>query len=347
MQMFEYATKGISFLTGGKSSIWRVLLLLGLASDVLHAQSRDLITGVKISLPAQVEVRQSAVHLGDIASLVTYDVATLRRLMSLPLGQAPRAGRSVVLEREVLARWIRVHTGLQDGQITWQGAATAEVSIRSRDISGDEITRVAERALQAQLTIQQPFGARIELQANTVPRDMVVPDDAIEFKARALGATPLAPRMTVWIDVLASGRGLRSVPVVFDVAVYTPVVVAIRNLPSGAFLTSDNLLVREQNIVSAPSPRFDQLQSLTGGQRVRRPLRSGEIVTASHTESTPDVVRGSWAILESHQTGVNVQSRAEVLQDGRAGQMIQVKPSNSSASLLARVTGPGRVEMFP
>lgn len=333
------------FLPSGAGTAAVCLWMLAALARPLHAQAPASLA--RISLPERVQVGQSDVRLGDVASLASPDPVTLRRLMDLPLGRAPRAGQSFVLERDVLARWVRGHAGLQGGQITWQGAAFTDISLRSREIPGDDIVALADKALRRQLGGQLPAGTRIELQPVTVPRDLAVADEQVEFNPRPMSGTALAPRMTVWVDVGSAGKVQRSVAVVFEVAVYGPVAVAARDIPAGASLLPGDVEVREQNMAAAAPSQKNPARHFADGQRLRRPIRAGETLTAAHTEAVPDVVRGSWAVLETRQAGLNVQSRAEVLQDGRAGQMVQVKPANATASLLARVAGPGRVEMYP
>lgn len=333
------------FLPSGAVAAGLCLALLS-AAAAPPAQAQATASLARISLPEHVQVGQSDVRLGDVASLASPDPAILRRLMDLPLGRSPRAGQSFVLERDVLARWVRSHAGLQGEQIAWQGAAFTDISLRSRDIPGDDIVALADKALRQQLGGQLPAGTRIELQPVAVPRDLAVADEPAELKPRPVAAV-LAPRMTVWVDVGGAGRVQRSVAVVFEVAVYGPVVVAARDIPAGASLLSGDVEVRERNMAAAAPSQKNPARNFSDGQRLRRPIRAGEVLTAAHTEAIPDVVRGGWAVLETRQAGLSVQSRAEVLQDGRTGQMVQVKPVNATASLLARVAGPGRVEMYP
>ena len=318
-----------------------------LAASAPPAQAQAAVSLARIKLPGHVQVGQSDVRLGDVASLGSHDPALLRRLMDLPLGRAPRAGQSFVLERDVLARWIRSHAGLQGEQIDWQGAAFTDISLRSRDIPGDDIVACAEKGLRRQLGGQLPAGTRIELQPVAVPRDLAVADESVELNSRPMGPVTLAPRMTAWVDIGAAGKVQRSVAVVFEVSVYGPVVVAARDIPAGASLLAADVEVREQNMAAGAASQRKPARNFSDGQRLRRPIRAGETLTAAHTEAIPDVVRGSWAVLEARQGGLNVQGRAEVLQDGRAGQMVQVKPANAAASVLVRVAGPGRVEMYP
>ena len=82
-------------------------------------------------------------------------------------------------------------------------------------------------------------------------------------------------------------------------------------------------------------------------QRLRQPLRRGDVLTDAHLEATPAVIRGNWARLLARSGEVTVESRVEVLQDGRTGQFVRVKVPGASGEVLARVTGPGQVEVQP
>ncbi|MNV36981.1 flagellar basal body P-ring biosynthesis protein FlgA [compost metagenome] len=84
-----------------------------------------------------------------------------------------------------------------------------------------------------------------------------------------------------------------------------------------------------------------------GRQRLRKPLKAGEVLTRAHLESMPAVVRGNWALLQARSGDVAVESRVEVLQDGREGQLVRVKVPGAKGEVLARVTGPGQVEVQP
>ena len=91
------------------------------------------------------------------------------------------------------------------------------------------------------------------------------------------------------------------------------------------------------------------------GERVARAQWSGaasvEItgaaalaVSRSTADAEPLVKRGSFARLVWNAPGLHVETRVEVLQDGRAGQVVRVRAADAALSQRARVSGPGRVE---
>jgi flagella basal body P-ring formation protein FlgA len=59
----------------------------------------------------------------------------------------------------------------------------------------------------------------------------------------------------------------------------------------------------------------------------------------------PIVQRGQWASLRSGSGAVSLEARVEVLQDGRLGDSIRVRQQGAAAGVIARVTGPGQLEL--
>lgn len=60
-----------------------------------------------------------------------------------------------------------------------------------------------------------------------------------------------------------------------------------------------------------------------------------------------DVQRGEWAALRAGTGAVVLESRVEVLQDGRIGQHVRVRPAMGAGHLVARVVGRGQLELAP
>jgi flagellar basal body P-ring formation protein FlgA len=69
--------------------------------------------------------------------------------------------------------------------------------------------------------------------------------------------------------------------------------------------------------------------------------------SASRHEEPLLVGRGEWATLRSSAGVVMLESRVEVLQDGRAGERVRVRPSTATGIVFARVVGPAQLELAP
>lgn len=338
-------------------SVW--LALVAVATGPICAQPNGSAPPVlRVEMRPQVQVQASQVTLTDIAYLGSFDPGVLRRAMALPLGQAPRSGETASLQRDQVQRWLRSQTGLQAEEIQWAGSSVTEISVASHPMAGEEVVFAAEAALRKHLensvSLSGTVATKIDLQAVSMPTTFNMPEGESVLRARPLGSTPITKHMLVWIDVFAAGRFVRATPVRFEVTVFARATVAAGTLAAETLLSRDHLEVREVDLT-----RFDLRRTGSGAgaiasgapaqptQRLRRPIQSGEPITDADVQPLPAVSRGDWALLTTQNGLVALESRVEVLQDGRIGQSVRVKQVNATSAVLARVSGPGRLEMQP
>jgi flagella basal body P-ring formation protein FlgA len=338
------------------------LCMSGVSAGAVAASSADDAT-VAIELRPWVKVEQASVRLGDIAFLTARDLPTLRRLMALPIGTAPRPGSPAVLDRDTVAQWVEARSGMQSAErgsaslpaIRWSGASETTIETAAQELSGETVVDAARSALLGWLSQRS---VRAEVQPVSTARDLVLPAGTPVLRVRPLSSQAVpSKRMLVWVDAWVDNRFVRTTAVTFEVDAWAPVTVATTGVSSGA--TVDGILLRgattTREVDLTKIPRSTPLLAVaddksaleTGRQRLRRPLRAGEVLTDSHLEATPAVARGNWAHLLARSGDVSVESRVEVLQDGREGQVVRVKVPGSSGEVLARVTGPGQVEVQP
>lgn len=307
---------------------------------------------VRIDLSASVGVARPEVTLGDIAAMSTPDLQVLRRLVAMPLGPAPRAGEKAQLGRAELMHWIHLRTGLSARQVVWEGAQAAELHRASAQIPGTLFAVTATESLQAWLAARS---SHADVSVTAVPRDVAVPLGQSVLRPRPMAQdAPLARRMVVWVDVWVEDRFVRTVPVGFEVAAYGPAYVAASNLPAGVRVDAPALSVREVELTGRVAPVWAPVGTAAGGARMaaagearqlRRPVPAGSALTRLDVEIPPAVARGDWVSLRVRSGAIEMEERAEALQNGRIGQTVNVKPSKATSAILARVVGPGQVEI--
>ncbi|MGC3998564.1 MAG: flagellar basal body P-ring formation chaperone FlgA [Anaeromyxobacter sp.] len=298
---------------------------------------------VRIELRPEVEVNHRALTLGDVAVITTRELPLLERLAALPLGALVRAGVPVRVDRDHLGRWVAVRGGVRPDEMEWAGAAVAKVSLASQQVPGPAVAEVARGALVA---AAQRAGLRAEIQEAQAPRDLVAPAGPLELNPRAIGEAELRSRRpTVWVEVWSAGTFVRLAPVRFDLTVYGPAYVIARRAAPGERLEPGELEVKETRWTGLDVLPVDR--DVVRPVRVKAPVAPGAPLTRAQVEPAPDVARGSLATLRSVQGRVALEGQVEVLEDGHVGQSVRVKLPSSKAALLARVTGPGAVEVEP
>jgi flagella basal body P-ring formation protein FlgA len=116
----------------------------------------------------------------------------------------------------------------------------------------------------------------------------------------------------------------------------------------GASITLSDTEMREVDLAAWPSASQgnDVREALQDQDfRLRHAVRGGDVLARALVEPLPAVTRGDWVRLQTNEGAVSLESRAEALQDGRAGQVVNVRLANARSSILARVRGPGLVEV--
>lgn len=262
---------------------------------------------IRVALLAEAKVAGETVLLGEVAHLRSAELDLMRKLVSLPLGRAPQAGQVAGLQREALAHWIRRQTGLGPETVDLQGPAEARVTRLGRQLAGEEIARAALDALRQSMAARGMAG---DAQVRVLPRDIDVAGGDVRLVVRPLEHQGLRRRVVAWVDVWSQGAFVRAVPVGLEVSADAATALGME----------EHALLREE-----------------GGERAG--------VTAPPEPAA--VLRGEWATLRSVTGPVSLESRVEVLQDGRVGQKVRVRASGGTALVLARVIGRGQLELAP
>lgn len=330
------------------------MMLLGLAPFALHAQGAAAM--LRVEMRPSASVPQSQVALGEIAYLNSTDLHLLRRAVVLPVGMAPRAGESTVLDQERLAAWITTRLGISPERIQWEGTGTTVVQSAAREMAGEALVAVAEPALRNYLSaVARAKGleeARVELTPVSLPTIVFVPAGEAEFRVRPLSAVAPGKRMLVWIDVFAGQRHVKAVPVRFEVSVYTQAPIASRWMRSDETIGSQDT-VREQTDVAhllgrnGSEPFLSSHAALTtqAQPQTRTAVKAGEVLTSERVRPASAVSRGDRVTLIAQSGLVSLESKVEVLQAGEIGQVVRVRASNGTAPVLAKVVAPGQLEL--
>jgi flagella basal body P-ring formation protein FlgA len=300
---------------------------------------------VSIRLPSHVEVLGPAVTLGEVAELRTGDLVVLERLVSLPLGRAPRIGDSVILERIALEGWLAKRAGLEPRQIEWQGETKTQVMSALREIDFNEIVKTAQGSLVSWLSER---ATRFEVDPAVGGRPIRVPPGRLMLKPRPLHeGEAVRARMQVWVEVWVNDIFIHVVPVSFAVEAYGEALVAAAPTRAGESIALSALVRQEVRLEGAPSFKKGFQPVSAERLRARAALRAGEVVTAASIEAEPAVSRGKSARLVRNEGSMLIQSKVEVMQDGAPGDWVRVRLPASAGTVTARVLEPGVVEVRP
>lgn len=372
----------LSIRLSNKSSIYKPIR--GIFFGILFPVSLVLASEapIRIELRPQIVVKSTHVKLNDLIIIRVSDRRILQRLKDFPLSLAPQSGSTMTIDRETLTSLIHSQFGIDPIEIDWFGPRFSNIRLEMCSVSGQEIAQKAQDSL---LSVYKHTPLRAKIRRAYTPQDVSVPIGKVDLRPRTPAwvqaetvqravnlyrtrSPVFSERQSVWVDVWSGGIFIRTVPVRFDVAVSAPSYVATQNLVTHQPFDLSKLAVREVEWTGSnplPYPAFQASSSIATAassvenassqtpcqtdvsttMRMSHSLAVGETLTQAHVEAAPLVTHGDFAILHVNQGAVALESRVEVLQDGILGQNVRVKMANASSVFLARVVGPGLVEI--
>lgn len=102
-----------------------------------------------------------------------------------------------------------------------------------------------------------------------------------------------------------------------------------------------------RDAVWAGAPRCEVRLAEGGAHAPLAPAAAASPLLAAATGPRPAVTRGSLATLKSLAGAIQLESRVEVLDDGKIGQDVRIRMPGATEHVLARVTAAGHVEVQP
>jgi flagella basal body P-ring formation protein FlgA len=119
------------------------------------------------------------------------------------------------------------------------------------------------------------------------------------------------------------------------------VVVAATNLLAGQLLQRESLKLEQMEVDKVSKAHYQDSYGLEG-QELMRSLRAGEPIRISDLRPATLVKRGEMVLMTvGTPTSFQISVKAEAMQDGRAGEQIKLRNTESGKTLSAVVTGKG------
>ncbi|RYF16709.1 MAG: hypothetical protein EOO30_10090 [Comamonadaceae bacterium] len=168
---------------------------------------------------------------------------------------------------------------------------------------------IAEAAAGALRRWLSAASSPAEVHVAAVPRDVDVEGSEVRLQPRPPSGHPSRARSIVWVDLWSAESFVRSVPVSLEVP-----------------FAGEGL-----------SRRARAAEGVLGAGPARGAVHPSALA----------VERGEWAALRTTLGGVLLESRVQVLQDGREGERIRVRQQGATGLVFARVVERGLLELAP
>ena len=288
-----------------------------------------------VSLQPETSVRGSEILLGDIASVTGSD-QEIERAQQISLGAAPLAGTTRSVRRNQI-EWRLAENRFKDFVVT--GPAIVTIARATRSLGGSELAKVAKDALRE---AWGDLGSQLEIVPVTPEPTISVPEGDIEISARPTGAQ-IGSMRAVLLTITVDGNAIRQLTLRYRLHLETDVAATTCSLSPRDAITPANWSVQCCDIAGLSGRPLKP--SEIEGSRMKRAVSAGTVLTTDNTEPIPLVVRRGRVLVIVRVGAITLTCEGVALQDGAAGDTIQVRNPSTNQTFQARVTDTGTAEI--
>ena len=188
------------------------------------------------------------------------------------------------------------------------------------------------------------LGGRVEVRFGVAHRAaLALRSPECRFDIRPRGENKLG---MVWFDVNVAreGRKPQSVPILAEVTLLKPVVVASRNINHGQQVSGRDVRLEERPFKRLDDAGVAELAAVVG-MDARRAIHPGDMLRSRDVRMRPLVQRNQLVTLWSRAGGLIVQKTGRAMDEGTLGDVVQVRPDGAKETVFATVSGPATVSV--
>ena len=292
---------------------------------------------LRIHLPREVTVQNPLLSLGQV-TVITGAGPLAATAGGVRLGRFSVPGQKITLDRATILSRL-ASQGIAAEKVVLTGADAVTVRRRQQVISGDEFVSFARLFLQ-----QNPPGSSpCDGTAAAKPKDLALPDEPQNMQ--------LVPRfvengasgfVTVQVSVVVDGKEVGSRTVPLRLRYRCRKAVTVQEIAEGATLTPENVKI-EEAVSDRPETGWKPPYGLVALRNLpaRTEIRDGMVDAAQ-----PSLIirRNETVVIRLQRPGFLVTAVGLAMQEGRAGQYVKVRNTDSHRIIMCKVNGDGTVE---
>jgi flagellar basal body P-ring formation protein FlgA len=298
--------------------------------------------------PAQVSIRfrdhstvdGEMIRLGDVARILAGGRHAVAELETLEIAKSAAFGLTRMLDTETLSA--RLLQSFSDRYAIDFDRKTIRITTRSEKLPMDSLSRLVDAFVKG---LPDRSGEVRRWELVRAPAEIRVPAGPHRLELAFSGAKRKG-KVDMTLSIRTEARVLRNIPIVLNLRVEEPVLVAKIRIDRGTPLDASNSTVEmrettQMNEIAVGNPRklLGFLAKVT--------INPGRIITPRVVAMPPAVKRGQEAKIVYRNGGVSVTADAVCRQDGMPGQIITAKSLVSQRLVRVRVTEDGWLEPVP
>lgn len=293
-----------------------------------------------LTLKAAAVVDRDTVRLSDIATVTDAAQVRSNALGATVVAKSPQPGQT----RFVGADYIRIRlkqAGFDTAAMRFKGPQDVRISRRSMELPSERIHSAVETAIRSRMPWKSE---NVTISDISFDENVHLPTGKLTYQVAPkrhedyLGNTILA------LHLFVDGEPVRKLWVNATISVMADVVTVMRPLGKHQHVQLDDLSVQRRNLADLPADTISHLEDALGN-RTTRMIYPSTVLQSSMITSPPLVKRGDIVKIVADAGPMTITATGLVKQQGRKGELVRVMNTDSRRVILARVTGPGAVQV--
>jgi flagellar basal body P-ring formation protein FlgA len=312
-----------------------------------HRPNTSAGTQLVVSLRASAVVDKPIVTVGAVATFEGGEPALRQMIAGLDVAEVSRVGQSVAVSREQVALRIQL-AGVDAQRFRMDGPAQVMVKIHAIELTEQEIVKAAQQAIVQRLKADPKDVDFRLLEEVRVPAVNIAPGDGLHFAVESQAPPGATGKLHVEVGILVNGQRRGVAPVVLDVALYRQVAVATRRLEAGETLQPYH--VRPERRVLGAHDQWLAYNDQLLGKRVQHTVPANQVLSGGDldlpAEEDEVVIHARDNVkLVAVVGNLRVSVGGEAQQEGKVGQTIHVRNTDSGKIVTGRVLDRSTVEV--
>lgn len=296
-------------------------------------------SSIRVYLPEGVRPQVATLDMGSISIIRCDDEKLLAKVSAVAMGRAPWTGEKMVIDRSTILSRL-ASNGITSEQVVFSGAEKIVVERDEWIIKSDQLLNVCEKFLQD--TRPGPADCMWKL-AKTL-KDLPVPASKDMKILPALAKESPAGQIKIEITVTSGTANLGKTEAFFTIMYPAQQAVATKDIVPGEAISKDNSRI---DIVPSETKPVDGWTA-PYGMKAAGAIKAGTVLTSGTIQPPkPEILVKARQIVTMRLIigdGFIITANGEAQQDGRAGDFIKVKNSDTKQMVIAKVAFDGTVE---
>lgn len=324
-----------------KNVLLIIILVLTLTAPILSAE---------IYLYDEVEINSSKIILGEIAEIDTDSNEIYEELSAIELGDAPRPGRSLEMNPELVSLYIR-NNGFSRDDYEIISNGNIKIKVRSKELSGEDLFSKVEKIIREKINDNVDLEALnkdflIDIKLISGPDNITTPAGDLKILIAEDIKRP-AGRLNLPVEIYVDDNYWKRVYMTLGINYQMEVYLLENNISRNEKIEKDDLISKDTMFDFYPNELVLNLENEIFRHGVtRRNYQKGDILKLSMLEY-PDIISFNQEITAEFEHGsVFVKTKVKARGKGSIGEIIEVENIDTGQIIKAEILNENRVRII-